>query len=77
MDQLDHRRVAHRLLDSLEAFVVAHAASLVNGVARARRVSAHHLALAVPGLCHEHLPDERAVVPGCAYCRRRGNAFAG
>ena len=70
------RRVAADLVDSLEAYAVAHAASLVNAVARARRVSAHHLALAVPGLCHEHLPDERAVVPGCAYCRRRGNCFA-
>lgn len=68
---------ATRLLDALEALSTGHAVGLVNGVARARRVSPHHLALAVPGLCHTHLPDARAVVPGCAYCARRGNVFGG
>lgn len=65
-----------RLIDSLEALATAHAVTIINAAARARRVSPHHLALAVPGLCHSHLPDERAVVPGCVYCARRGNCFA-
>lgn len=65
-----------RLIDALDALATDHAVALVNSVARARRVSPHHLALAVPGLCHSHLPDERAAVPGCVYCARRGNCFA-
>ncbi len=51
------------------------AVALVNRVAGRARVSAHHVALVVPGLCHTHLPDAR-LVEGCAYCRRRGNVFA-
>ena len=58
-----------------EAAVEALALGLVNAVARARKVSPHHLALLVPGLCHAHCPDRRAAVPGCAYCARRGNCF--
>ena len=68
--------MAAALLDDLEALVVDYAVGLVNSVARARRVSPHHLALVVPGLCHTHLPDGRPAVPGCAYCARRGNSFA-
>lgn len=70
------RRVATDLVDAIEAYAVDYATELVNAVARARRVSAHHLALTVPGLCHTHLPDDRAAVRDCAYCRRRGNCFA-
>lgn len=58
--------------DLLTRFAVA----LLNRVAAKARVSAHHLALRVPGLCHAHLPDGRGLVEGCAYCRRRGNCFA-
>lgn len=65
-----------RVLDELEALTADFAVHLINRVAGARRVSPHHLALAVPGLCHAHLPDGRAAVPGCAYCARRGNCFA-
>lgn len=50
------------------------ALTLVNDVARARKVSPHHVALSVPGLCHTHCPDPR-IVDGCAFCRRRGNCF--
>lgn len=74
--ELRGAEVARRLLDRLEPVAVEFAVGLVNSVARARRVSPHHLALAVPGLCHVHLPDGRAAVPGCAYCARRGNSFA-
>lgn len=69
-------QVARQVLDAIETLASDHALKLINSVAAARRVSPHHLALAVPGLCHTHLPDERAAVPGCAYCRRRGNCFA-
>lgn len=50
------------------------ALALVNAIARARKVSPHHVALLVPGLCHTHCPDAR-LVDGCAFCRRRGNCF--
>jgi hypothetical protein len=60
----------------LEVVLTEFAASLLSAVASAKHVSPYHLALAVPGLCHAHWPDDRAAVPGCAYCRRRGNMFA-
>jgi len=69
------------VIDRLEALLTDQAVALINPLARARRVSPHHLALAVPGLCHTHGPDRR-VLDGarggtaCAYCRRRGNCFA-
>lgn len=68
-------RLADDILREVDALLVSYAASLLNGVATARRVSAHHLAVAVPGVCHEHGPDDRARVPGCAYCKRRGNCL--
>jgi hypothetical protein len=65
------RDVTVRGIDDLLSDV---ALSLVNSVAARRRVSPHHLALAVSGLCHSHGPC-RDLVAGCAYCRRRGNCF--
>lgn len=67
--------VASRVLEAVDDHLTSHAVGLVNRVAAARRVSPHHLALAVPGLCHSHGPDGRDRVPGCAYCARRGNCF--
>lgn len=66
----------HWVEESLDELLTDAAVSIVNALARARRVSAHHLALQVPGLCHTHAPDRRPAVPGCAYCARRGNCFA-
>lgn len=63
------------MLDSIDDLLTEVAVSLVNSVSRARKVSPHHVALAVPGLCHTHCPDAR-VMRDCAYCRRKGNVFA-
>ena len=70
-------RLASRTIDRLEALLSDTGVSLVNSLARARKVSPHHLALGVPGLCHAHGPDRRhgPAAGGCAYCRRRGNCF--
>ncbi len=78
MSDLDAKgeRLARQTIDRLEALLTDTAVSLVNSLSRARKVSPHHLALGVPGLCHAHGPDRRHG-PGCAYCRRRGNFFAG
>lgn len=75
-------RLASQTIDRLEALLSDTGVSLINPLARARRVSPHHLALGVPGLCHAHGPDRRHGVPAaatgaaCAYCLRRGNCFA-
>lgn len=61
---------------AVEALLLDHAVRVLNAVGARRRVSAHHLALAVPGLCHTHAPDA-VVHDDCAWCRRRGNRFAG
>lgn len=86
-DSLDTRgqQLAARTIDRLEQLLSDTAVSLVNSLARARKVSPHHLALGVPGLCHSHGPDRRLLdrrlladgPDPCAYCRRRGNCFAG
>lgn len=68
---------AARVVDAVDDLLTSEAVGLVNRLAAARRVSPHHLALAVPGLCHAHGPDDRRAVPGCAYCARCGNCFAG
>lgn len=73
-----HRVVADTLAD-IEWLLETHALAIVNHLARKRRVSPHHLALAVPGLCHSHVPDDRLHTRApdvCAYCQRRGNCFA-
>lgn len=62
-------------LETIDELLGDVALSLVNCLAARRRVSPHHLALAVPGLCHSHGPC-RHLVADCAYCRRRGNCFA-
>ena len=62
------------LRDRVDDLLTEFALALVNALARARKVSPHHVALAVPGLCHTHVPDAR-LVDGCAFCRRRGNCF--
>ena len=66
---------ASRVIDAVDDHLTSVAVGLVNRLAAARRVSPHHVALAVPGLCHVHGPDGRRAVPGCAYCARRGNCF--
>ena len=67
--------LAVRVVDAVEDHLTAVGLLCINRLARARRVSPHHLAVCVPGLCHTHGPDGRPAVPGCAYCRRRGNCF--
>lgn len=78
--------LASKVTETLEQLLTEHAVTLVNSVARAKKVSPHHVALQVPGLCHTHGPDTR-VFDGhggsgtngrrrCAYCARRGNCFA-
>ena len=69
------QRLAALVIDRLELILSDTAVCLVNSAARARKVSPHHLALAVPGLCHTHGPDLRDHGQRCAYCRRRGNCF--
>jgi len=69
------RRLADETARAVDELLTLQAAAVLNAVAVSRRVSPHHLALAVPGLCHAHGPDDRAAVPGCAYCARRGNCF--
>lgn len=49
---------------------------VLNAVSSKTRVSAFNLAVRVPGACHTH-PPTKNVVPGCAYCARRGNVFSG
>lgn len=71
------RALADAVIDATERGLSDAAVHLINRLAASRRVSPHHLALAVPGACHGHGPDARHTVPGCAYCRRRGNCFAG
>lgn len=68
--------LADRTIQRLEQLVSDCAVALINSVARSRKVSPHHLALCVVGLCHSHGPDRRQLCDGCAYCRRRGNCFA-
>lgn len=51
-------------------------AEVLNAVSSKTRVSAFNLAVRVPGACHTH-PPTKNVVPGCAYCARRGNVFSG
>ena len=76
------QRLAERTVQALDALLTSHALHFVNALARARKVSPHHVALQVPGLCHTHGPDTR-VFDGsdggrrCAYCARRGNCFSG
>ena len=67
--------LAARVLADVDNLLTLLGLDLVNRLARKRRVSPHHLALAVPGLCHTHAPDDR-LIHGCHYCRRRGNCFA-
>jgi hypothetical protein len=68
--------LARRTVEAVDALLTAQAAVLLNATAAARRVSPHHLALCVPGVCHTHGPDDRPRVPGCAFCTRRGNCLA-
>lgn len=62
------------ILQDIEQALTDCALTLVNSLARACRVSPHHFALEVPGLCHTHAPDGRPV-DGCLYCARRGTCF--
>jgi len=73
--ELRGEELAARTLDAVDALLTEQAVTLVNSVARAKKVSPHHIALQVPGLCHAHGPHP-ALVDGCAYCARRGNCFA-
>ncbi len=77
MDTLDARgqRLVALVADRLETLLTDQALVLINPLARARRVSPHHLSLAVDGLCHTHGPDRR-LHDRCGYCRRRGNCFS-
>jgi hypothetical protein len=52
------------------------AALVIDRLAKARKVNAAHAAQSIPGVCHSHEPTTD-LVPGCAYCARRGNAFSG
>lgn len=74
-DDGNGHRFAARYLDRIDGILTSLAARLINSTASRRKVSAHHLALAVPGVCHGHAPDAR-LHDECAYCRRRGNCFA-
>ena len=67
--------IARRAVERVEALQSDLAQHLLNAVARKYRVSPYHLALRVPGVCHEHSPTSK-LVHGCAYCRRRGNVTA-
>ena len=49
--------------------------TVVATMAARTKIHGVHLALAVPGACHDH-PPTTDVVEGCAYCERNGNVFA-
>jgi hypothetical protein len=68
--------LAELAVDLVEGLLTDIAVDAVTRLGRARRVSPHHLALQVPGLCHTHCPDRHDHRAECAYCRRRGNCFA-
>ena len=67
--------IAERTIQRLEALQSGVSECLINAVARKHRVSPYHLALRVPGVCHDHSPTTKPI-DGCAYCRRRGNVLA-
>ena len=67
--------IAQRAIARVEALQSGVSECLINAVARKHRVSPYHIALRVPGVCHDHTPTTR-LIDGCAYCRRRGNVLA-
>jgi hypothetical protein len=71
------RRALLAVADIVDDLLTDLAVHLVAATGKARHVSPQYLALSVPGLCHSHNPCVRTQQPGCAYCARRGNCFAG
>jgi len=49
--------------------------AFVATLASKTKIHGVHLALAVPGACHDH-PPTTDIVEGCAYCERNGNVFS-
>lgn len=67
--------LSRKISDFLDSHLTDLAVCLINQTAAERRVSPHHLALAVPGVCHAHSPDTQ-IHADCSFCHRRGNYFA-
>ena len=62
-------------MDSAEQLLIDFAVTLVVALAKQHKVNPHHLALAVPGLCHTHHPSP-TVHAACVFCQRTGNVYA-
>lgn len=69
-------RMDSLVTETAETACSALAERVIGDFSMARRVHGTHAALAVTGVCHTHEPTTD-LVPGCAYCARQGNAFAG
>jgi hypothetical protein len=63
--------------EALDNHLVLHAAEVVADIAGRKKISPQYLALAVPGMCHTHVPSRKRKFSDCAFCTRRGNCFAG
>ena len=50
------------------------AGAVLNDISSHTKLPGLHMAIAVPGICHEHPPTTH-LVQGCAYCERNGNVF--
>ena len=62
------------LVTDIEQGLVSFSSSLIVDIAHVKKTRPYDVAQAIPGLQHSHQPTT-TIVPGCVYCKRRGNVF--
>jgi len=62
-------------MDIAEISVTEFATSIVNTIAKKKKVSGMSIAAFVSGLAHDHPPCD-FIVTGCIFCARNGNIFS-